>query len=111
MEIQGNGSVTAQELGLQNSAVSFPARGSASQADQASWFEAMARAWAEGLDNESQEIVQLSNEMQSGSGESDAMGNQVEFQAQVQRLSFMSEAAANSIKTGAQAMSSVASRN
>ncbi|MFP4061631.1 MAG: hypothetical protein ACLFS2_02435 [Halochromatium sp.] len=111
MEFEAKGGVNGADMGNGSMPGSDPTRASATQADRASWFEAMARAWGSGLDKEAEEVVQLSDEMQSGEGDSDEIGNQVEFQAQVQRMSFMSEAASNSVKTGGEALSSLARRN
>lgn len=103
IESSSNG-VNAQDMQLQSGGAGGTARGFASQADQVSWFEAMARAWGEGLDQQAGEVTQLSQEMRT----SDSVGKTVELQAQVQRLSFLSESASNSVKSAAQAMTSLA---
>lgn len=111
MSIDSSNGVNAQDMQLQAGGAGGSARGSASQADQFSWFEAMARAWGEGLQRESDNILELSAEMRNGTGGSDSTQNQVELQAQIQRFSFLSAASNNSIKTAGDSLESLARRN
>lgn len=108
MQIDGNSSINAHETGFDTGGNRGANSSSATQADRASWFEAMSRAWGEGLDQQAGEVTQLSQEMRNGTGGSDGLGNQVDLQAEVQRMSFLSQSASNSVKSAGQALSSLA---
>jgi hypothetical protein len=60
---------------------------SPSQSDKKSWYEAMAQAWGQSLNNQAQVITQLSNEI--GNGGSDQPAQITQLTAESMRFSFM----------------------
>jgi hypothetical protein len=66
-----------------------------------SWFEAMAQAWGTVMDQQAEQIVNLSSQMTSGS---DNPGTAIQLQAQAQKLAFLSTAASTSVNTAGNAI-------
>ena len=60
---------------------------SPSESDRKSWYEAMAQAWGQSLNNQAQVITQLSNEI--GNGGSDQPAQITQLTAESMRFSFM----------------------
>jgi len=60
---------------------------SPSESDRKSWYEAMAQAWGQALNNQAQVITQLSNEI--GGGGSDQPAQITQLTAESMRFSFM----------------------
>lgn len=60
---------------------------SPSQSDRKSWYEAMAQAWGQSLNNQAQVITQLSNEI--GNSGSDQPAQITQLTAESMRFSFM----------------------
>ena len=60
---------------------------SPSESDRKSWYEAMAQAWGQALNNQAQVITQLSNEV--GSGGNDQPAQITQLTAESMRFSFM----------------------
>ena len=61
--------------------------GSPSESDRKSWYEAMAQAWGQALNNQAQVITQLSNEV--GAGGNDQPAQITQLTAESMRFSFM----------------------
>jgi hypothetical protein len=61
--------------------------GSPSESDRKSWYEAMAQAWGQALNNQAQVITQLSGEI--GNGGSDQPAQITQLTAESMRFSFM----------------------
>jgi hypothetical protein len=66
-----------------------------------SWFEAMAQAWGTVMDQQAEQIVNLSSQMTAGS---DNPGTAIQLQAQAQKLAFLSTAASTSVNTAGNAI-------
>jgi len=111
MNVEGGKDLQAQDMQLQSGQGPSSGASGASQVDQASWFEAMARAWGQSLEREQDGIQETVNEMQTGQGDSDSVENKVELQAQIQRFSFLSSASSNTIKTAGDTLDKLARRN
>ena len=60
---------------------------SPSQSDRKSWYEAMAQAWGQALNNQAQVVTQLSNEI--GNGGTDQPAQITQLTAESMRFSFM----------------------
>lgn len=60
---------------------------SPSESDRKSWYEAMAQAWGQALNNQAQVITQLSSEI--GNGGSDQPAQITQLTAESMRFSFM----------------------
>lgn len=60
---------------------------SPSESDRKSWYEAMAQAWGQALNNQAQVITQLSSQI--GSGGSDQPAQITQLTAESMRFSFM----------------------
>jgi hypothetical protein len=61
--------------------------GAPSESDRKSWYEAMAQAWGQALNNQAQVITQLSNEV--GTGGNDQPAQITQLTAESMRFSFM----------------------
>lgn len=60
-----------------------------------SWFEAIARAWANALDNEAQKLTGLSDQLNSSG--TDQPSIETMLSAESQRMNFLANAEANSV--------------
>src|SRR6185312_7163621 len=60
---------------------------SPSESDRKSWYEAMAQAWGQALNNQAQVVTQLSNEI--GNGGTDQPAQITQLTAESMRFSFM----------------------
>lgn len=83
-------------------------RPSASGGAATSWFEAMSRAWGDRLDAQASKIIDLSNQVGSGTDNPSAIAM---LTAESLRLQFISQSAATSQNSTADALKSISSRN
>lgn len=79
-----NSQSLTQQLSLNASTAGL---GSPSESDRKSWYEAMAQAWGQALNNQAQVITQLSNEI--GNGGTDQPAQITQLTAESMRFSFM----------------------
>lgn len=83
-------------------------RSGSSSSSSNSWFEAMSRAWGSRLDAQASRITQLSDAI--GSGGDDKPSNMVALTAESLRMQFMSQNAATSQNSVAQALEALSKR-
>ena len=74
----------------------------------ASWFEAMARAWGKTLDNQAGKIIELSNSLGEGANNPSQVAM---LTANSQQFAFLSQSAATSQNSAAQAIETLAKRS
>ena len=84
------------------------ARGGSSSRGSNSWFEALSRAWGERLDAQANRITELSDTI--GSSGNDQPSNMVALTAESLRMQFLSQNAATSQNSVAQALESLSKR-
>lgn len=83
-------------------------RSGSSSGSSNSWFEAMSRAWGSRLDAQASRITQLSDAI--GSSGNDQPSNMVALTAESLRMQFLSQNAATSQNSVAQALESLSKR-
>ena len=83
-------------------------RSGSSSSSSNSWFEAMSRAWGSRLDAQASRITQLSDAI--GSSGDDQPSNMVALTAESLRMQFLSQNAATSQNSVAQALESLSKR-
>jgi hypothetical protein len=84
----GNSAQNSQSMTHKlSSSASVGALGAPSESDRESWYEAMAQAWGQALNNQAQVITQLSNEV--GTGGNDQPAQITQLTAESMRFSFM----------------------
>jgi len=81
------------------------ARESATTEESKSWYEAMAAAWGETLDNQAQKITDLSNQVGNGL---DQPSQIVQLTAESLRMQFLSSQSATANNSVGQALESIA---
>jgi hypothetical protein len=72
-----------------------------------SWFEAMAQAWADVMDEQAQTVVRLSDEFSANRNDP---GSAIQLQAQAQKLSFLATASSTSINSVGNALEVLAKK-
>lgn len=72
--------------------LTVPSHAPVSPQDKASWYEAMAKAWGQALDKQTEVLVQLADELTSG--EADVPSVTALLTAESQRLTALSSSAA-----------------
>ncbi len=80
-------------------------RGGSSSSSSNSWFEALARAWGNRLDAQATRITQLSDTI--GSSGNDQPSNLVQLTAESLRMQFLSQNAATSQNSVAEALNTL----
>jgi hypothetical protein len=77
-------------------------------AKPSTWFEAMAQAWGQALDNQANTIQQLSDQVSAGG--SDSPATITELTAQSLRMGFLSTSSHTSISTVGEALKTMAQK-
>jgi hypothetical protein len=83
--------------------------GSPSESDRKSWYEAMAQAWGQALNNQAQVITQLSNEV--GNGGNDQPAQITQLTAESMRFSFMATNASTATTSVGDGLESLGRKN
>lgn len=110
---ESQGAVSGLELSSADTSLTAgrtTGRTAANASDKTSWFEAMARAWGDELDEQTDKIIDLSDKL-TNSGDAATPGTSTEFQAATATLNFLSQAANNSVKTAGKAIETLARKN
>jgi hypothetical protein len=82
---------------------------SPSESDRKSWYEAMAQAWGQALNNQAQVITQLSNEV--GNGGNDQPAQITQLTAESMRFSFMATNASTATTSVGDGLESLGRKN
>ncbi len=88
-----------------STAANSSTRGGSSSSSSNSWFEALARAWGNRLDAQATRITQLSDTI--GSSGNDQPSNLVQLTAESLRMQFLSQNAATSQNSVAEALNTL----
>jgi hypothetical protein len=87
-----SGSSSSMHPPQQSTDLTVPGYGAVTPEDKASWYEAMAKAWGQALDKQTDVIVQLADQLTSGEG--DLPSVTALLTAESQRLTALSSSAA-----------------
>lgn len=79
--------------------------GSVSSEQSKSWYEAMAKAWGNALDQQASKLVQLSSQLSENGKDNPSVVAQLT--AEAQRMSFLSQSAASSTNATGQALETI----
>lgn len=89
-----------------NTTVGSGGNKSASGSEMGSWYEAMANAWGDTLDNQANKITEMADQI--GNGGKDNPKAITELTAESMRMQFISSSASTSITSVGQALESLA---
>jgi hypothetical protein len=78
--------------------------GGASPSGSKSWFEALADAWGEALDNQANKLTKLSSEVGGGGAKSDDPSKLTMLTAESMRMQFMANSSSTSLNAAGNAL-------